>query len=328
MKRLFNLKRIKSRILNLKNAQFFIEQNKKIELTKKNLESLKPNFPRVIHKKGALSLFNDKNPKGFGRFNREGERKKKPDNENDKKNDEEEDKKTNFQKNFEDFNKNVNKYWWVLAFLGGFLALKKAKGDDKKVDMTYKDFEETLKNQEISKIVIRKINSNLLYKYLADIHLKNGTVRRLPIADPDSFVSELEEIQRGMDVSSTDLINVEISHEKITTDLIAENFGIFNDVVSIAFYGWLLWRFIKFNKAGGMNQFNNIMDVGKSKAKQYNLEKSVGVMFKDVAGCQEAKLEINEFVDFLKNPEKYHVKFFNFNFFFRNLVQDCQKELC
>ncbi len=44
---------------------------------------------------------------------------------------------------------------------------------------------------------------------------------------------------------------------------------------------------------------------GKSTAKQLNKETGISVTFKDVAGCDEAKVEIMEFVNFLKHPEMY-----------------------
>lgn len=50
----------------------------------------------------------------------------------------------------------------------------------------------------------------------------------------------------------------------------------------------------------------NIFDIGKTKAREYGVEEKVNVKFKDVAGCESAKLEITEFVDFLKHPEKYN----------------------
>ncbi|RVU54247.1 ATP-dependent metallopeptidase FtsH/Yme1/Tma family protein [Anaerosphaera multitolerans] len=58
----------------------------------------------------------------------------------------------------------------------------------------------------------------------------------------------------------------------------------------------------KIDKSGGSGMFN----IGKSKAKEYNMEKNTGVTFDDVAGQDEAKESLTEMIDFLKNPKKYH----------------------
>lgn len=52
----------------------------------------------------------------------------------------------------------------------------------------------------------------------------------------------------------------------------------------------------------------NAMKEGSQKAtfRKYNIEKNVRTTFNDIAGCENPKLEMREFVDFLKNPEKYH----------------------
>jgi cell division protease FtsH len=62
-----------------------------------------------------------------------------------------------------------------------------------------------------------------------------------------------------------------------------------------------LWIYLgrRFAKAGG-----GLLSIGKSKAKLV-AENATGVSFDDVAGCDEAKVELQEIVDFLKNPGRY-----------------------
>ncbi|ODV81525.1 ATP-dependent metallopeptidase Hfl [Suhomyces tanzawaensis NRRL Y-17324] len=57
--------------------------------------------------------------------------------------------------------------------------------------------------------------------------------------------------------------------------------------------------------AGGAGGPGGIFKIGKSKAKLFNQETEVKIKFKDVAGCEESKEEIMEFVKFLQDPKKY-----------------------
>ncbi len=80
-------------------------------------------------------------------------------------------------------------------------------------------------------------------------------------------------------------------------------------------FGWLLpilllvavWLFIfrRMSSGAGGGGAGNIFNVGKSKARIFDKDSSVKIDFKDVAGLEEAKVEIREIVDFLKNPSKY-----------------------
>ncbi|KAI4252743.1 MAG: hypothetical protein LQ352_004099 [Teloschistes flavicans] len=56
---------------------------------------------------------------------------------------------------------------------------------------------------------------------------------------------------------------------------------------------------------GGMGSSSGLFGIGKSRAKKFNHETDVKVKFKDVAGMDEAKAEIMEFVSFLREPETY-----------------------
>src|SRR6185312_10247788 len=65
----------------------------------------------------------------------------------------------------------------------------------------------------------------------------------------------------------------------------------------------LLWfLFMRRMGGGGGNQ---IFSIGKSKATLFDKDTNVNITFNDVAGLDEAKVEIKEIVDFLKNPQKY-----------------------
>lgn len=68
----------------------------------------------------------------------------------------------------------------------------------------------------------------------------------------------------------------------------------------IVFWIWMTRRM-----AGGTGGGGGIFNVGKSKAKLFDKNDKTKVTFKDVAGLAEAKTEVAEIVDFLKNPERY-----------------------
>ena len=69
---------------------------------------------------------------------------------------------------------------------------------------------------------------------------------------------------------------------------------------TVVLFFMLLYFIRRMNKGGG----GGIMGVGKSRAKAY-IQKETGVLFKDVAGQEEAKESLQEVVDFLHNPGKY-----------------------
>ena len=85
-----------------------------------------------------------------------------------------------------------------------------------------------------------------------------------------------------------------------------------NDFFSMILYNLLpifflvaIWMFFMRRMGGGLGGGSGIFSVGKSKAKMYEKGNQITVTFKDVAGQAGAKQEVQEIVDFLKNPGKY-----------------------
>ena len=75
-------------------------------------------------------------------------------------------------------------------------------------------------------------------------------------------------------------------------------------IILLALWFFLLRNMSK-NVGGGGAGGGGIFNVGKSQAKLFDKDNHTKVTFKDVAGLEEAKIEVMEIVDFLKNPAKY-----------------------
>lgn len=73
-------------------------------------------------------------------------------------------------------------------------------------------------------------------------------------------------------------------------------------ILIIAFY---VWMYRKAKQSGGAGGIGGFMGIGNSKARRFDKSKDKKVTFDDVAGIDEARNELVEVVDFLKNPKKY-----------------------
>lgn len=83
------------------------------------------------------------------------------------------------------------------------------------------------------------------------------------------------------------------------------NFWYLLPLLSLFLTAWAIWYFIRQSRGGsGSGNGGNIFNMGKSRARLF-MPSSIKENFESVAGAQEAKEELKDVVDYLKNPEKY-----------------------
>ncbi|MCJ1387722.1 AAA ATPase afg3 [Xylographa bjoerkii] len=118
------------------------------------------------------------------------------------------------------------------------------------------------------------------------------------IGSVEAFERRVDDAQRELNIPSSERIPVAYTNEVPLASTIL-SFG-----PTILFIGFLLW-FSRRASSGAGGGSNGIFGMGKSRAKKYNHETQIKIKFKDVAGMDEAKTEIMEFVSFLKDPGQY-----------------------
>ncbi len=152
-------------------------------------------------------------------------------------------------------------------------------------------------NKEIAEIYIKKEKlSENRYKSLTEgvFDGRSGPHYIMQIGSVESFESKLERAQQ--DFSKDELIEV-----TYTTTL--NWLAVLSWIVPIGLLIFFWWIILSRSRPGGTG--SSIFKFGKSTAKLMDRTIKSTTTFNDVAGLKEAKIEIKEIVDFLKNPETY-----------------------
>lgn len=190
-------------------------------------------------------------------------------------------------------------FGWGAVVVAAVIVMQLMKtGTANYIDIQYNQYEKLLNNDKIASAKIIKSDVNDYYfkaelknEVNLDIGGKTQKVKNISVYLPEPIIKDQEEIwkQKGID----------FTFEKDSNEWVN---------ILVGFLPWILiigvWILImrKFQGQGGGSR--GIFSFGKSKAKLIS-QSGTRITFKDVAGADEAKLELQEIIEFLKEPSKF-----------------------
>ena len=211
------------------------------------------------------------------------------------------------QMNMPRFNMN----WIYGLVIIALIMLYFTQGSEKssvKTETGYSDFKTMVMKGYAEKIVVNKYDNTLLM-YVKAEHIRDVFHQGVQQTGKSPSVT----VAIGSADQVEQFVNKAREEKKFTGKFLYDNSKdgeFFNSLImNILFFGGiiLVWMFIMRRMGGGGVGMGGggIFNVGKSKAQMYEKGGDLGITFKDVAGQAGAKQEMQEIVDFLKNPQKY-----------------------
>ncbi len=205
---------------------------------------------------------------------------------------------------------------WIFAIIAVSILIFQIMYSGKSIQKASTgQIKEMIVKRDIEKIIV--VNKDQAEIYLTKKAIESGNYPNLPksgggmglsapkanftynIGDLSKFETLLVDTQKGAGYEEKDLLYPEYITRK-------NYFGeILGWILPLAFF-LILWLFLMRRMAGGgSGGAGGIFSVGKSRAQIFDKDTNIKLNFNDVAGLEEAKTEVMEIVDFLKNPKKY-----------------------
>ena len=217
--------------------------------------------------------------------------------------------------NKKDNNKNTGKfkfntYWIYGAVILLLISFQIFSGGDlASQSISKNEFNEVLRENDISKIIV--VNNNVAQVFIKEDALSKSKYQKLTnsafyrkgeslyeynFGDLQNFENDLERARKE------NQLTFDLKNEG-RTSMVDTLLSFLPFIILIAV--WLFFMKRMSGSGAGAGGGGQIFSIGKSKAKLFDKDTKVKTTFANVAGLEGAKEEVQEIVDFLKNPEKY-----------------------
>jgi AFG3 family protein len=201
--------------------------------------------------------------------------------------------------------------WLIIAAVMVLLGLTWIQQRSAVIDITQKKFEDMYRAGDVAKVVIVR-NMNRVDVTLKPAALQNSKYKTeleanssffnpagphysLQVTTSDKFQTDFQALES--EKAEGERIGASVTNEENWSNY----FGSFGFLILLFVFFWFMMR----RMAGPSGPGGQIFNVGKSKAQLFDAENKVKITFDNVAGLDEAKVEIQEIVEFLKNPSKF-----------------------
>ncbi|MBC7641742.1 MAG: ATP-dependent metallopeptidase FtsH/Yme1/Tma family protein, partial [Flavobacterium sp.] len=201
--------------------------------------------------------------------------------------------------------------WWiyggVIIIIFSWNLLRTDMNYSEPVKISSSEFSTFLDKGDINNVVVfEKTKAEIYLKPAALSDISHKDVRLNAFGKPNTKGPQYT-IQIGNDEVFQNKLEKASVDGKLKEYSFAEKNELYDAFWSILPFLALIgiWIYIMRRMSGGNGPGGQIFSIGKSKAKLFDEKKDIKTTFKDVAGLEGAKEEVQEIVEFLKNPEKY-----------------------